>query len=208
MTTRQLAARFLSRWADLNSHQVKTGAVQENGWGRLVDAVGRAHGLEIYLDATRGLHIQQIRSRARAAKRRHGIGMVICDYLQLVRGERQRGDTREREVASISAGLKEMAGELNLPVMALAQLNRSINQRPAKDRRPRLSDLRESGALEQDADLVLLLDRPEMYDPKPENRGRADLIIGKHRGGPIGTIPLLWRPERTRFENPHRGGSS
>ena len=205
MTTKQLAARYLSRWAELSSHTMKTGAVTEDGWGRLVDAVGKAHGMEIYLDDTRGLHVQQIRSRARAAKRRHGIGMVICDYLQLVRGERQRGDTREREIASISAGLKEMAGELDIPVVALAQLNRQINQRAPKDRKPRLSDLRESGALEQDADLVLLLDRPEMYDPKPENRGEADLIIAKHRGGPVGTIPLLWRPERTRFDNQHGG---
>ncbi len=206
MSRTQLVQRYMSNWADLGGHCLKMGTVDEAGWSRLIDSVGRAHKTPIFIDDSPQLHISEVRSRARAAKRKHGIGLVIVDYLQLVKGDRQRGDTREREVSSISAGLKSMAKELSLPVVGLAQLNRLINQRPARDRKPRLSDLRESGALEQDADIVLLLDRPETHNPTPENRGKAVLILAKHRNGPTGAFPLIWRPERTRFGNPMSGG--
>jgi replicative DNA helicase len=170
----------------------------------LLQSVELLNEAPLYIDDTAGISVLEMRAKSRRLSLEHGLDMVIVDYLQLMRG-RGKHESRNLEIAEISRSLKELAKELKVPVVALSQLSRATEQRGTKDRRPQLSDLRESGALEQDADVVLFLYRPEVYDQDdPELEGRAELIIGKQRNGPIGTVNLVFVKNYTTFHDPDR----
>jgi replicative DNA helicase len=198
MSSAQLATRLTSAVARVDQTAMRTGNVQEEEWRRIGDAIGVLSQAPIHIDETPALSPGEIRSRARRIKRAHGLGLVIVDYLQLMQVPGNK-ENRATEVAEISRSLKAMAKELDVPVVALSQLNRSVEQR--NDKRPVMSDLRESGAIEQDADLILLLYRDEVYDKNSPARGTAEVIIGKQRNGPIDTVRLAFLGQYTRFEN-------
>ena len=162
-------------------------------------AAGRLAEAPIFIDDTPGLNVLELRAKARRLKREHDLGVVIVDYLQLMRGLDKKQENRVQELAEISQGLKALAKELRVPVVALSQLNRQVETRG--DKRPIMSDIRESGSIEQDADVILFLYRDEMYHPDSADEGTAEIIIGKQRNGPIGTVRLAFRSEYTRFEN-------
>jgi replicative DNA helicase len=199
MSAAQLAMRLLGSIGRLDQHRLRTGRLAEDDWRRLTDAVGRLSEAPIHIDETAALNALELRARARRLHRQYGqLGMIIVDYLQLMSSTSQ-GENRATEISEISRSLKALAKELNVPVVALSQLNRSLEQRPNK--RPVMSDLRESGAIEQDADLILFIYRDEVYNPDSPDKGRAEIIIGKQRNGPIGTVMLTFHGEHTRFEN-------
>jgi replicative DNA helicase len=199
MSAAQLAMRLLGSIGRLDQHRLRTGRLAEDDWRRLTDAVGRLSEAPIHVDETAALNALELRARARRLHRQYGqLGMIIVDYLQLMSSTSQ-GENRATEISEISRSLKALAKELNVPVVALSQLNRSLEQRPNK--RPVMSDLRESGAIEQDADLILFIYRDEVYNPDSPDKGRAEIIIGKQRNGPIGTVMLTFHGEHTRFEN-------
>jgi replicative DNA helicase len=206
MSEQQLVTRLLSAEAKVNAHQLRTGRLPEDEWKNLSRVVGRLAEAKIFIDDTPALSILEIRAKARRLKAEYGIGMVVVDYLQLVQGLRN-AESREREISMISRSLKALAKELNVPVVALSQLNRAVEART--DRRPMLADLRESGAIEQDADVVLFVHRPETYgilEVKDDDgnsvptEGLAEIIIGKQRNGPTGTVQLAFRKEYAGFE--------
>jgi replicative DNA helicase len=196
MSDVMIGMRALADRARLAVPALRSGHVPEEGWGRLVDAVAALAELPVYIDDTPAIRPAQILARARRLQRRHGLRLVVVDYLTLMAGI---GDTRDERVGGLAVELKAIAKRLNVPVLALAQLNRGLEDRPNK--RPILSDLRESGVIEQAADLVLMLYREEVYDPSTPRRGIAELIIEKQRNGPTGTVYATWLPERMRFEN-------
>ena len=198
MNNESLGMRMLSGISKINGMALKTGFIRENQWGALAKATGYMENMPIYVDDTPALHIADIRSRARMMHRRHGIELIVLDYLQLARGD---GDSREQVISNITSGLKAMAKELNIPVVALSQLNRGLENRP--DKRPKLSDLRESGAIEQDADVIIFVYRDEVYNTAEDNpnRGIAELIFGKQRNGPTGTVRMAWLQDITTFED-------
>ncbi|UCH49202.1 MAG: replicative DNA helicase [Betaproteobacteria bacterium] len=199
MSAAQLAMRLLGSIGRLDQHKLRTGRLAEDDWRRLTDAVGRLSEAPIHIDETAALNALELRARARRLHRQYGqLGMIIVDYLQLMSATAQ-GENRATEISEISRSLKALAKELNVPVVALSQLNRSLEQRPNK--RPVMSDLRESGAIEQDADLILFIYRDEVYNLDSPDKGRAEIIIGKQRNGPIGTVMLTFQGEHTRFEN-------
>ncbi len=200
MSASQLAMRMLSSMARVDQTKLRTGRLDNDEWANLTDAIGKLNEARIHVDETAALNALELRARARRMKREYGkLGLVVVDYLQLMSASSQ-GENRATEISEISRSLKALAKELDVPVIALSQLSRAVEQR--NDRRPLMSDLRESGAIEQDADLILFIFREEVYAPeKEEARGRAEVIIGKQRNGPIGTIALTFMGQFTRFAN-------
>ncbi len=199
MAGTQLAMRMLGSIGRLDQHKLRTGKLSDEDWNRLTTAVGKLHDAPIHIDETPALNALELRARARRLHRQYGaLGLIVVDYLQLMEASSQ-GENRATEISEISRSLKALAKELKVPVVALSQLNRSLEQRPNK--RPVMSDLRESGAIEQDADLILFIYRDEVYNPDTPEKGIAEIIIGKQRNGPIGTVKLTFLGEYTRFEN-------
>jgi replicative DNA helicase len=201
MSGTQLASRVLGSIAEVDQHLMRTGNLTEQQWSALSEAMGKLHDAPIYIDETGALNILEIRGRTRRLKRQYGkLGLVVIDYLQLMSPATQ-GENRATEISEISRGLKALAKEIDAPVVALSQLNRAVDQRP--DRRPVMSDLRESGAIEQDADVILFIYREVVYKPDlPEDqKGVAEVIVGKQRNGPIGTVKMTFRGKHTRFDN-------
>ncbi|UCH12527.1 MAG: replicative DNA helicase [Candidatus Omnitrophota bacterium] len=198
MAKRQLAQRMLCSHAKVDFQKVRTGFLSQSDWPKLTNAASKLSEAPIYIDDTPAISILELRAKSRRLKNQHDIRLIIVDYLQLMRGP-SRSENRQQEISEISRSLKALARELNVPVIGISQLSRAVESR--SDRRPQLSDLRESGAIEQDADVVLLLLREEYYNPTPENRGLAELIVAKQRNGPVGTLNLAFIKEYTRFEN-------
>lgn len=198
MAKEQLVQRMLCSHAKVDAHKVRTGFLSQADWPRLVSAAGKLSEAPIYIDDTPGISILELRTKARRLKSQFDIKMIILDYLQLMQGP-AKADSRQQEISEISRSLKALARELRVPLIAISQLSRAVEQRV--DHRPQLSDLRESGAIEQDADLVLLLLREELYNQTEENKGMVELIIAKQRNGPIGTVNLTFLGEYMRFEN-------
>ena len=198
MANTQLATRMLCTEARVNQRKVRKGTVTEREWSKLIKAAGRLNQAKLYLDDTPAISIMEMRSKCRRLKAEHDIGIVFIDYLQLMTGGGGH-DIREQEISEISRGLKGIAKELDIPVVALAQLNRGVESRT--DKRPKMRDLRESGAIEQDADLITFIYRDEVYNEDSEDKGIAEIIIGKNRHGPIDTVRLRFFPEYTRFES-------
>ena len=188
--------------ARIDAHRLRTGRLNKDEWTRMSKGFGELTEAPIFLDDTPGIGIMEMRAKARRLKAEQGLDMLIVDYLQLMSG-RSRSENRTQEISEISRSLKGLAKELDVPLLALSQLSRAPEQRGG-DRRPQLSDLRESGAIEQDADVVAFIYREEVYKPTEENKGIAQIIIGKQRNGPIGTITLVFIKEFTRFENQAR----
>ena len=199
MSKEQMVNRILCSEAMVDSNKVRTGKLEEDDWTKLAEAIGPLSEAEIYIDDTPGISVTEIRSKCRKLKMEKNIGLVIIDYLQLVQASSRRGGSREQEISEISRSLKILAKEIDVPVIALSQLSRAVEQRP--DHRPMLSDLRESGAIEQDADLVMFLYRDDYYNPESEKKNIAEVIIAKHRGGSTGTLDLLWLGSYTKFVN-------
>jgi replicative DNA helicase len=206
MSSTQLAMRMLGSIARVDQHKMRTGRLADDEWGRLSTAMGRLHEAPIFIDETAALNALELRARARRMRRQYGrLGLVVVDYLQLMSASKD-GENRATEISEISRSLKALAKELDVPVVALSQLSRAVEQR--NDRRPMMSDLRESGAIEQDADVILFIYRDEVYFPdKPETKGRAEVILGKQRNGPIGRVELAFLGQYTRFENLAHQGS-
>jgi replicative DNA helicase len=199
MSGTQVVMRMLGSCGRIDQHKLRTGRLAEDDWPRLVQTIGRLEKAPILIDETGALNAFELRARARRAARTYGkLGLIIVDYLQLMSAG-SPGENRATEISEISRSLKALAKELAVPVVALSQLNRSLEQRPNK--RPVMSDLRESGAIEQDADLILFIYRDEVYNPDSPDKGVAEIIIGKQRNGPIGTERLAFRGPYTRFDN-------
>jgi len=204
----QLVTRMLGSIGRLDQHRVRTGRLQDEDWQKLTYAVGKLNDAPIYIDESAALTVLDLRARARRLHRQCGkLGLIVIDYLQLMSGSGKGGGSENRatEISEISRGLKALAKELDVPVVALSQLNRSLEQRPNK--RPVMSDLRESGAIEQDADLILFIYRDEVYNSDTPDKGIAEIIIGKQRNGPIGMVKMTFLGEYTRFENYAHAGS-
>ena len=200
MSKEQMVNRILCSEAMVDSNKVRTGKLEEDDWVKLAGAIGPLSEADIYIDDTPGISITEIRAKCRKLKLEKNIGLVIIDYLQLVQGSNNRKNgSREQEISEISRSLKILAKEIGVPVIALSQLSRAVEQRP--DHRPMLSDLRESGAIEQDADIVMFLYRDDYYNKDSEKKDIAEVIIAKHRGGSTGTIELLWLGSYTKFVN-------
>ncbi len=199
MGKEQLVQRMLCSEARVDAHKLRTGYLADKHWASLTTAAGLLSESAIYIDDTPAMTVLEMRSKARRLKAEVDIGLVIVDYLQLMRGI-GRQENRQQEISEISRSLKALAKELDVPVMALSQLSRAVESRGG-DKRPILSDLRESGAIEQDADVVAFIYRGEQYERTPENAGIAEVIVGKQRNGPTGTIKLAFKSECTRFEN-------
>ena len=198
MSKEQLVQRMLCSHARVDAHKVRTGFLSQADWPRLVSAAGKLSEAPIYIDDTPGITVLELRAKARRLKSQFDIKLIILDYLQLMQGP-ARSENRQQEISEISRSLKALARELNVSLIAISQLSRAVEQRA--DHKPQLSDLRESGAIEQDADLVMLIVREEVYNPTEENKGMADLIIAKQRNGPIGSIKLAFLGEYMRFDN-------
>ncbi|MGE0873166.1 MAG: replicative DNA helicase [Burkholderiales bacterium] len=202
MSGSQLASRILGSIARVDQHKMRTGRLNDEEWSRLTAAIGKLNDAPVHIDETAALTPGEVRSRARRLRRQCGkLGLIVVDYLQLMSaGNPKANENRATEISEISRSLKAMAKELDVPVVALSQLSRAVESR--QDRRPMMSDLRESGAIEQDADVILFIYRDEVYHPeKLEAKGRAEVIIGKQRNGPIGKVDLTFIGQHTRFEN-------
>jgi replicative DNA helicase len=199
MSSVQVATRMLGSIARVDQHKMRTGRLSDKEWGELSDAMGKLHETPVYIDEGGALTALEVRARARRLKRQYSkLGLIVIDYLQLMAASNQ-GENRATEISEISRALKAMAKELDVPVVALSQLNRALEQRPNK--RPVMSDLRESGAIEQDADVILAIYRDEVYNPDSPEKGKAEVNILKQRNGPIGTVLLTFLGQFTRFEN-------
>jgi replicative DNA helicase len=198
MPGEQLALRMMSSLGHIDQHKIRTGRLDDDDWPRLTSAVSLLDSAPIFIDDTPALSPVELRSRARRLKREHNLGLIVIDYLQLMQVSNSR-ENRATEISEISRNLKALAKELEVPVVALSQLNRSLEQRA--DRRPVMSDLRESGAIEQDADVIMFIYRDEVYNEDSPQKGLAEVIIGKQRNGPIGKCMLTFRGQFTRFEN-------
>ena len=204
MSKEQLVNRILCMEAMVDSNKVMTGKLDEDDWSKLAGVVGPISDAGIYIDDTPGISIMEIRTKCRKLKMEKNIGLIVIDYIQLIQGSNNRKNgSREQEIAEISRSLKILAKELNVPVIALSQLSRAVEQRP--DHRPMLSDLRESGSIEQDADIVMFLYRDDYYNPDTEEKDISEVIIAKHRAGSTGTVKLLWMGNYTKFVNLARG---
>lgn len=198
MSKDQLAQRMLCSIAGVNAHKVRTGFFSQTDWPKLVDAAGKLSESPIFIDDTPGISALELRAKARRLKARHDIQLLVVDYLQLMRGAAGR-ENRQQEISEISRSMKALARELELPIIGISQLSRAVEQRA--DHRPQLSDLRESGAIEQDADVVALLLREEYYTPTEENKSITEVIIAKQRHGPVGTVKLAFLAEYMKFSN-------
>ena len=198
MSKEQLVQRMLCSYARVNAHNVRTGFLSQSDWPRLTNAAGKLSEAPIFIDDTAGLSVLELRAKARRLKSQHDIQLIMVDYLQLMQGLKG-SENRQQEISEISRSLKALARELRVPLIAVSQLSRAVETR--QDHRPQLSDLRESGAIEQDADLVGLILREEYYTPTEENRGIAEVIIAKQRNGPVGSLKMTFIKEYARFEN-------
>ena len=202
MSKDQLVNRMLCSEAMVDSNKVRTGKLDEEDWTKLAEAIGPLSEAGVYIDDTPGISVMEIRTKCRKLKMEKNIGLVVIDYLQLISGSNKRNGSREQEISEISRSLKVLAKELNVPVIALSQLSRAVEQRP--DHRPMLSDLRESGAIEQDADIVMFLYRDDYYNKESAEKDIAEVIIAKQRGGSTGTVKLYWMGNYTKFVNIER----
>lgn len=198
MSKEQLVQRMLCSHAKVDAHKVRTGYLSPSDWPRLTAAAGKLSEAPIFIDDRPAISVMELRAKARRLKAHHDIKLIILDYMQLMRGS-GREENRQQEISDISRSLKSLARELNIPIIAISQLSRAVESRT--DHRPQLSDLRESGAIEQDADVVVLILREEYYKPTPDNEGIAEVIIAKQRNGPVGSMKLSFIKEYTRFEN-------
>lgn len=198
MSKEQLVNRMFSLESGVDAQKLRTGQLNDQEWERLIESAGVIGKSNLIIDDTPGISISELRSKCRKYKLEQNLSMIIIDYLQLMTGS-GRNDSKQQEISDISRALKSIARELNVPVIALSQLSRAVEQRP--DHRPMLSDLRESGAIEQDADVVMFIYRDEYYHPDTEKAGISEIIIGKQRNGPVGTVELAWLPEYTKFAN-------
>jgi len=204
MSKGQLMNRLLAMEARVDSQNIRNGNLSDEEWARLVDAASVIGGSNLIIDDTPGLPVRELRTKCRKYKLEHGLDIVMIDYLQLMSGSGSRGsDSRQQEISEISRSLKALARELDVPVVALSQLSRAVEQRTG-DHRPILSDLRESGAIEQDADVVMFLYRDDYYHKDSEMKGICEVIIAKQRNGPIGTVNLVWLPDYTKFMSAER----
>lgn len=199
MSKEQMVNRILCSEAMVDSNKVRTGTIDDDEWAKLAAASGQLSEAQIFIDDTPGISIMEIRAKCRKLKLEKNIGLVVIDYLQLVQGTNKRGGSREQEISEISRSLKILAKEIDVPVIALSQLSRAPEQRP--DHRPMLADLRESGAIEQDADIVMFLYRDDYYNEDSEKKNIAEVILAKHRSGSTGTVELLWLGSYTKFAN-------
>lgn len=202
MSKEQMTNRILCSEAMVDSAKVRTGKIDDDEWAKLAATSGELSEASIYIDDTPGISIMEIRAKCRKMKLEKNIGLVVIDYLQLVQGSNKKGGSREQEIAEISRSLKILAKEIDVPVIALSQLSRAPEQRI--DHRPMLSDLRESGSIEQDADIVMFLYRDDYYNEDTEKKNIAEVIIAKHRSGATGTVELLWLANYTKFANIER----
>ena len=204
MSKEQLVNRLFSLESRVDAQKLRTGDLSDGDWERLIESAGVIGDSNLIIDDTPGISISELRSKCRKYKLEHNLSMIIIDYLQLMSGSGRGSESRQQEISEISRSLKAVARELQVPVLALSQLSRAVEQRP--DHRPMLSDLRESGAIEQDADVVMFIYRDDYYDKDSEKKGISEIIIAKQRNGPIGTVELVWLPEYTKFANmEHRG---
>ena len=199
MSKEQLVQRMLCSHARVDAQKVRTGYLSHQDWPKLTSAAGKLSEAPIFIDDTPAQTVLEIRAKARRLKMKHEISMIVIDYLQLMQGSKSV-ENRQQEISEISRSLKALAREIRVPVIAVSQLSRAVEQRTGN--RPQLSDLRESGAIEQDADVVVFLFREEYYNQTEENKNKAEAIIAKQRNGPVGTIPLVFLKEWTRFDNP------
>ena len=204
MSSEQLVQRMLAMETGIDSQKLRTGNLNDNDWDPLIRGVVDVSDSKIIIDDTPGISVGELRSKCRKVKLEKGLSIVIIDYLQLMTGSSKRSENRQQEISEISRSLKALAREIKAPVVALSQLSRACETRP--DHRPMLSDLRESGAIEQDADIVMFLYRDDYYHKDTEHPNEAEVIIAKQRNGPIGTVNLMWKPETTRFVNISRRG--
>ena len=199
MSKEQVGNRILCSEAMVDSNKIRTGQIEDDDWMKLATTLGELSEAPIYIDDTPGISIMEIRAKCRKLKIEKNIGLIVIDYLQLIQGTGKRNASREQEISEISRSLKILAKELDVPVIALSQLSRTAERRD--DKRPMLSDLRESGAIEQDADLVIFLYRDDYYNEDTEKKNVAEVILAKHRGGSTGTVELAWMPSYTKFAN-------
>ncbi|NQZ52883.1 MAG: replicative DNA helicase [Piscirickettsiaceae bacterium] len=199
MPAESLAMRMLSSLGQIDQTRLRTGKLNDDDWPRLTSAIALLNEAPLFIDDTPALTVTELRARARRLKREHGLSLIVIDYIQLMQGSGNSNENRATEISEISRSLKALAKELSVPVVALSQLNRSLEQRPNK--RPVMSDLRESGAIEQDADVIVFIYRDEVYNEDSPEKGKAEIIISKQRNGPIGTVALTFQGKYTRFEN-------
>ena len=199
MSKTQLVNRILAMNSRVDSQAIRTGELKDDDWAKLMESARLIGEAPLIIDDTPGISITELRSKCRKMKIEHNLGLVIIDYLQLMSGSKRSAESRQQEISEISRSLKALAREINCPVIALSQLSRAVEQRP--DKRPMLSDLRESGAIEQDADVVMFLYRDDYYNHDSEDAGISEVIIGKQRNGPTGTVKLAWLAQFTKFGN-------
>ena len=199
MGAEQLVMRMLCAEGNIDAQVLRTGALTTEDWGKLTMAMGSLSNSGIFIDDTPGVRINEIRAKCRRLAQEHGLGMILIDYLQLIQGSGKPGENRQQEVSEISRSLKGLARELKVPVIALSQLSRGVEQR--QDKRPMMSDLRESGSIEQDADIVAFLYRDDYYDKESESKNMIEIIIAKQRNGPTGTVTLAFKKEFNKFIN-------
>jgi replicative DNA helicase len=199
MGAEQLVMRMLCSEGNIDAQRLRTGSLTDDDWGKLTMAMGSLSNSGIFIDDTPGVRISDIRSKCRRLQQEHGLGMILIDYLQLILGSGRSGENRQQEVSEISRSLKQLARELKVPVIALSQLSRGVEQR--QDKRPMMSDIRESGSIEQDADIVAFLYRDDYYDKESENKNIIEIIIAKQRNGPTGTVSLAFVKEYNKFVN-------
>ena len=199
MSKEQLVNRLFSLESRVDAQALRTGNLSDSDWEKLIEGAGTIGNSELIIDDTPGISIAEMRSKCRKYKLEHDLKLIIIDYLQLMSGSGRGSDSRQQEISDISRSLKALARELSVPVIALSQLSRAVEQRP--DHRPMLSDLRESGAIEQDADVVMFIYRDDYYNHDSEMKGISEIIIAKQRNGPIGTVNLVWLPQYTKFAN-------
>jgi replicative DNA helicase len=205
MSGPQLAMRFLSSVGRLDQHKLRTGRLGDEEWDKMTVALGKLHDAPIHIDDSGAINAIDLRARARRLHRQFGqLGLIVIDYLQLMSSTREN-ENRATEISEVSRSIKALAKELQVPIIALSQLSRKVEER--NDKRPLMSDLRESGAIEQDADIILMMYREEYYKPDTQEKGVAEVIIGKHRNGPTGTVKLTFLGEYTKFVNAASPGS-
>ena len=198
MSKEQLVNRLFSLESRVDAQLLRNGNLSDTDWANLIEGAGIIGRSHMIIDDTPGISVSELRSKCRKYKLEHNLGIIMIDYLQLMQGSK-KSESRQQEISDISRSLKEIARELQVPVVALSQLSRAVEQRP--DHRPMLSDLRESGAIEQDADVVMFLYRDDYYNKDTDRKDVAEVIIAKQRNGPIGTVELAWLPQYTKFAN-------
>lgn len=198
MSKEQLVNRLFSLQSSVDAQNLRTGQLNDEEWEKLIESAGVIGRSNLFIDDTPGISIAELRTKCRKLKLEHNLSIIIIDYLQLMSGS-GRSDSRQQEISDISRALKGLARELHVPVVALSQLSRAVEQRP--DHRPMMSDLRESGAIEQDADVVMFIYRDDYYNKESEKKNIAEIIVAKQRNGPVGTVELAWRPQYTQFGN-------